>query len=749
MENEGTITNINTSETEDSDTEGARARFLWKPSERFKMLLTYETHEGEFRNTVNEVVRTGGMPKRIRVVSRAQFGMLIADTDAMGTPESTLVVAGSQEAMALVPQGSPVTLQNAATGLGQVVDLLPDDTFDDRVQNISGSGRDNENESTVLHLDWQLSDRMALASITAASEFDRNGRQGSFNEEIAGEPYGIQRIWGPLESSESLSQELRLTYEADTWTSIIGLYYSDTEDEDYTEALNAGESIYGTTGVSAPLRTAHRRVRLVPIAFENKREIEDMSIFNQNIFRMSEKAELTIGWRWLQVERNDLRSLSYCKSTHFAGFLPDRANAVSTYLDRCALLESLRTLGAIRQAITMARTAAVTAAATAAGNAAAQAATARGDTMDQIMMARTTAANAARTAPATLAAADSAANTARDNTLAAAQPHPQEFPRQKNDWDAVTASVKFNYRLHDTVSIYASFDQGFKAGGPNVLSATSWPDPATSPLPAGYKEETSDAYELGLKGDFLNRRLRWNAALFYQTFDDYQVEIQDPETGIGNIIRNAAGVEIKGMESELTWLVNENLLISVNLAYIDSRFESFENAGCHSGQLTQRLPTASETAATGLVLERPTGSACTLTRVGPLMTTLGTQDVSGEPLNLHSPWSGNLFAQYSWNSPEGNRWYLYGEAVMRDSRIDMPDRDPASRAGGYVLYNAGFGVSAPNRRWEVSLWGKNLADRDYVLSYRPGRDGAVGVDRGVGAIIGPARAFGTSIKINF
>lgn len=138
------------------------------------------------------------------------------------------------------------------------------------------------------------------------------------------------------------------------------------------------------------------------------------------------------------------------------------------------------------------------------------------------------------------------------------------------DWDEFTPKAGIDYAYNDDVLLYASYQQGFRSGGFNGRNST-----AADIGP--YDPETVDQFELGMKGDFLDRTLRINANVFYTDYDDKQEEVivPDPFGASLTVVRNAATVEIYGVETEVTWLASENLLFTANVGYLDASYDDY------------------------------------------------------------------------------------------------------------------------------------------------------------------------------
>ncbi len=270
-------------------------------------------------------------------------------------------------------------------------------------------------------------------------------------------------------------------------------------------------------------------------------------------------------------------------------------------------------------------------------------------------------------------------------------------PHQKNDWEEVTGTIKLTYWINDELSVYGGWDRGYKAGGHDVCKGQDRGTTVACPDP--FDSEIADNFEIGLKGRFLDNTLVWNSAIFYQQFEDYQVDIAD-EVGIGNHIQNAASAEIEGVETEFQWLAGEHLLIDGNISYINARWDEYEDAGCIRPQYQ--------------------AVACTEDENGNF-----TQDLSGKRLNYTSPWSANL--NVTWDDEFGNgmRWYIRGEVAFKDDRLFFPDLDPEVTDGSYTLFNASMGLTGVGGNWDVILWGKNIFDEEYLTTGARNRDASV------------------------
>ncbi len=121
--------------------------------------------------------------------------------------------------------------------------------------------------------------------------------------------------------------------------------------------------------------------------------------------------------------------------------------------------------------------------------------------------------------------------------------------------------VAIEYQFSDDIFAYASYSEGFKSGGYNVGGLQAPFDP----------EEITD-YEIGVKTDLLNRRLRLNVAAFLYDYTDLQSTVI---RNTAQLTENAASAELKGVEIEFAAALTSQLTISGSLSYLDSKYKKY------------------------------------------------------------------------------------------------------------------------------------------------------------------------------
>ena len=122
--------------------------------------------------------------------------------------------------------------------------------------------------------------------------------------------------------------------------------------------------------------------------------------------------------------------------------------------------------------------------------------------------------------------------------------------------DKVTGRLVVEHDINDSTMLFGSFTKGFKPGGSNLTYGTEAVIAPIVVLPI-FNEEIVNAYEIGLKTDLADGRIRLNAAAFYYDYNNLQYQATDPEVfngGVGNIPES----EIFGAELEFSAFLSDS-----------------------------------------------------------------------------------------------------------------------------------------------------------------------------------------------
>ncbi|WP_169711751.1 TonB-dependent receptor [Henriciella litoralis] len=166
------------------------------------------------------------------------------------------------------------------------------------------------------------------------------------------------------------------------------------------------------------------------------------------------------------------------------------------------------------------------------------------------------------------------------------------------DWDKVTWRAALSYAATDDLNFYASWAQGFKAGAIDALSfeadvpipafaGVDVSDPTINGRPAVADPESSDSYEIGMKGMFFDNSVQLNTAAFYYVFEDQQQLVSQ---GASYIVQNVGEVVGQGLEAEVRWLPTNRLDLSATLALLDTEIKEDEFNPANVGTPKARSP---------------------------------------------------------------------------------------------------------------------------------------------------------------
>ncbi len=266
--------------------------------------------------------------------------------------------------------------------------------------------------------------------------------------------------------------------------------------------------------------------------------------------------------------------------------------------------------------------------------------------------------------------------------------------------EKVTGRLALEVDVGDATMIYASYTRGFKPGGSNL---TFGREAVVSPivvLPV-FEEETIDAYELGLKTDLLDGRMRLNGAAFFYTYDNLQYQATDPEVfqgGVGNIPES----EIMGAELELGAFLSDSLIFDARLAWLDTEITASHLA----------LDNVASEAATNALLAQGVNLFSPEVEIARAAQ---IADVQGNELAKTPGFTANLALTYShsmasWGDVEGTLSYTH----RGDFRHRIFNNPLTDEVDGYDTIDLLIRILPNDANWRLELIGKNLTDEDGI-----------------------------------
>lgn len=289
-------------------------------------------------------------------------------------------------------------------------------------------------------------------------------------------------------------------------------------------------------------------------------------------------------------------------------------------------------------------------------------------------------------------------------------PTPARLLKRDRSFHNLSGNLTLAYQFTDDLNAFVRYATGYRSGGFNGEVFDN-----------AYDEEEIEQWEIGLKSEWLERRVRLNASIYTYTYDDLQVsQIKTDGSTATTVISNAGEARRWGGEVELQVVPFDDLLLSLSYSHISGDFEKFPKL-CGTN----------------------TPQRCIDTHSRARRTTPAQQfGASADYLVARTP-IGNIraYAQLNWQSAwkENALWtaVIAGEPVIYD-HIDMDARTIVDARLTLEEIPVAAGSLA------VSLWGKNLTNDDYPV---------FGVNFGSMGIItesyGNPRTYGLEIRYEY
>ncbi len=150
-----------------------------------------------------------------------------------------------------------------------------------------------------------------------------------------------------------------------------------------------------------------------------------------------------------------------------------------------------------------------------------------------------------------------------------------------------TGRVALEIDLKPETMAYVSYTRGFKPGGSNLTFGFPEEDeqnfgaqPAPQLVFPLFESETIDAFELGLKTDFMEGRFRANLSAFAYDYESLQFQSTDPDVYRGGVA-NIPNSEMSGFELEIKGFLSDSWSVDLRAAFLDteitSSYEALDN----------------------------------------------------------------------------------------------------------------------------------------------------------------------------
>jgi iron complex outermembrane receptor protein len=287
---------------------------------------------------------------------------------------------------------------------------------------------------------------------------------------------------------------------------------------------------------------------------------------------------------------------------------------------------------------------------------------------------------------------------------------PQTYSADVDDTN-LSGQITLAYALAARANTYATYSTSFKSVGLNLGGVPT--DALGRPVlsAATVRPEDVRHIEAGIKTQPFDGATA-NVTVYDTEIEDFQTQVQNAAVGVlRGYLANAEKVRVRGVEFDANLRANDHLWFYGAAAYTDGKYVSFPDA-----------PSPLE----------ETG--------GP-----GFKDISGSVLPGISEWAGSIGGEYANpGSALGRAGEYFGaiDASYRSSFSSSPSASKYLVVEGYSLVNARVGFRAADG-WTLSLWARNLLDKEYFDLLSP-------VSGGTGLYVGQPgdrRTVGLTMRI--
>jgi len=251
---------------------------------------------------------------------------------------------------------------------------------------------------------------------------------------------------------------------------------------------------------------------------------------------------------------------------------------------------------------------------------------------------------------------------------------PPYYPYGQISSSKFTYRVAPQYQLSEEAMLYSSYTTGFKPSG--IAFVGNKYDP--------YLEETVESFEIGIKSELFNRRLRLNADVYSQRFTNFQATVLTSIPGsavLQSVIGNAGLLTSQGAELSATYLASKEWTVGGAITYTDAIFDNY------------------------------------------VYNT--TTNYSGTRLTNAPQWSASLYANYRAMIGGEKQLNASADYSYRSQYWTVVGQPSYSEVPAYGLLNAKVGVKELGNNLEYGVYARNLLNQYYSTGWQ--QYGALGL----------------------
>ena len=248
---------------------------------------------------------------------------------------------------------------------------------------------------------------------------------------------------------------------------------------------------------------------------------------------------------------------------------------------------------------------------------------------------------------------------------------------------SVTGTAKLSYKFNSENMVYASYSRGNLVGGYNLAEVTTaigaTPNASLVPDPnTFFPAEDVDAWEIGAKSQLFSRRLLLTGALFYQSYNNFQLNAFTGTEFIENTIPQARS---EGVEFDSYFRASHSLTLNFGATYANTYYP---NSGANQAALGNGANQAT-------ALFRLPGSRLSF---APLYSVVG-----------------GVYYKHDLIGPL--IWTFSADGKYTSSYNTSSDHDPNKLQGGFAIFNARLGIGDANGKWTMEVWANNIFNKFY------------------------------------
>ena len=256
----------------------------------------------------------------------------------------------------------------------------------------------------------------------------------------------------------------------------------------------------------------------------------------------------------------------------------------------------------------------------------------------------------------------------------------QQFDRPRQLDNNFSPKVTLGINPVEDMLVYATYTQGYKSGTFNTVNVYDQPE---------YVEpEVVTTMELGLKSQWFDNALTFNAAIFENEIDELQVQFISLLSGGAVSLENAGGAKIQGLDFDVQWvpmpMSNPGLVLALSGSYLDSEYTSYVNGSGYNE--------------------------------GDGLYNNGNGDFTGNRVTRTPEFSGSFGFNQAFSFFDAGEFELNSTVYYNDGFYYLAQNSPISFEEDYYVVDASLSFLHFDSNLRVTAYGKNLNDARYTYS---------------------------------